>query len=709
MMKRIQLIAFAFVSFSLLFSFNVPYSKVPVLSDDNLLQDFVRINPDDSKPEILPTKAWLWHDEDALYIHLSAAIDSTFNPGLYSPRDNTNNGDYLRVQIFTIPQAYYGYYYMMYPYGSLYDGIRKDGAGLDVNWNSEYSYKTSHDDKEWVVAVRFPFKDMRFGKKPPYEWKIILTRYHKNSNESFSKPYMVNKMAQEYFTKGKDIVLSHEIKHSSNWKFKPYFVKSYDLVNKTDTFDPDHAGLDISYNPSTLIKLKASYNPDFTDVPPDDAQDNYNRKYPPYYAENRFFFIEDLNVFGTDSSIFYTRHIVQPQLAVKLTGSSKIWSYGYLGAQDKRITSNGLIINNDDIFQVATIARRTPKLALSLTGLSRMNEGYYNHIATGTLIWEFVKKVNFGTSQLISFRHNDNPSPGDKEDYQGNLTTVFLKTNPGNWNIQTFYHNYHKDLKVDMGRVYDTDYESYSSYLYWSSDTRESYLENLSLGLSGGYANNLDAARSFKSLWALSSISVSFKPRYSISLSSDMSRESWNNKEFDNWSSSVNFNWDKWQNPSFAVGSTIGETLVYSLDETHNYISPAVTMWLDIGKSFRSTLSLTHVQYGYARLNYIQQDTLLIPLRLDNCYQIGSAKLNYNFSNKLSLRNGLSLTNYDAYGSRAVVSFFSNFRYEFRKDSYLYLGYKSRQSQDEESGWSNPQGHFVRNAASAYLKVSLTL
>jgi hypothetical protein len=708
-MKRIQLLALALFSLSLLFSFNVPYSKVPVLSDDNLLQDFVRISPDDKQTEKLPTRAWLWHDEDALFVHIEATTDSTFNPGLFSPRDNTNNGDYLRVQIFTIPEAYYGYYYMMYPYGSLYDGIRKDGAGLDVNWNSDYSYKTDYDNQNWTVTVRFPFKDMRFGKKPPYTWKIVLSRYHKTTDESFSKPYMVNKMGKEYFTNGLDITLLHELKHSSNWKFKPYFVKSYDLVNKTDTFDPDNVGLDISYNPSTLIKLKASYNPDFTDVPPDDAQDNYNSKYPPYYSENRFFFIEDLNVFGTDSSIFYTRHIIQPQLALKLTGNSKTWTYGYLCAQDKKITANGMLINNDDIFQVATIARSFPRFALSVSGLSRLNEGYYNHIASGYWNWEFINKVRFGTSHLISFRHKDNPAPDEKADYQGNLTKATLYANPGNWTMQASYGNYQKDLRVDMGRFYDTDYEDYYGIIYYSSDTRDTYLKHWSANLSGSYYNNLDKSRTFRASQIYGGMSLTFKPQYSISLNGDTSRESWNSKEFDNWSSTLNFTWDKWQNPSFAIGCTIGETLVYSLDETHDYINPGMTIWLDIGKSFRSIINVSHVQYGYDRVYYIQQDSLIIPLKLDNSYQIGSAKLNYNFSNKLSLRNGLSLTNYDSEGSRARITFYSNFRYEFRKDCYLYLGYKTRQSQDEESGWGNPQGHFVRNAASAYLKVSLTL
>jgi hypothetical protein len=708
-MKRLLTAILVLLGLNLLFAFELPYSSTPVITDSNLLENFVRISPDDQQTEKLPTKAWLWYDENALYISFEAAIDSTFISGLYAPRDSGTDSDYLRVQIITIPEAYYAYYYIVSPSAKLYDGIRKYEAGLDKNWNSEYSYETSINDSIWTVDIRFPFKDMRFGAKPPYNWKIILTRYHKKTDETFSTPYVVNKMDKEYFTNGQDIRLTHQIKRNSDWKFKPYYVKSYDLIDKTDTFDPEHVGLDISYNPSTRTKLKASFNPDFSDVPPDDAQDNYNSKYPPWYLENRYFFTEDIEAFGVDYSVFYTRNIVQPQFALKYTGNSKTWNYGYLCAQDKKITDNGSLINNDDFFQLASVIKTLPRFKAIVSGFGRMNDGYYNHMVSGYWNWEFIKELHVGSSFLYSIRHKDNPDPGDKADYQGNLTKAFVSADPGNWYMEACYINVQKDLKVDTGTIWDTGYEDYSYNMDWNSDPSDKYLKSWGFNVGSEYADYLDAHKSLFSASTWGSARFDFKPKYTLSLSADANRESWQNKEFDTWGSTLTGNYYKWDNLGFYASCTLGRSLVYSLNETYLKLSPGITITQRIGKSLSWSVLFNHKQYDYNEVNYIYTPTDTLVVNLDNSYQIANASLIYNFSNQMTSTTGLGVSTYKSGSRYSNLTFYSNFRYEFKKDWFLYLGYKTGQSQDEPSTTNDFVGHFNRNSASAYLKLSLTI
>jgi hypothetical protein len=709
-MKFCIFLALMLLSSCFVISKEIPYSQTPVQTDANLFDNYVRIGPDDKKAETLKTKTWLWYDDDAIYAKFEAEIDSTFTDGLYAPRDSGSDCDYLRVQLITIPEAYYAYYYLFYPTASLYDGIRKDGAGLDKNWNSEYSYESSLGNNIWTVTIRLPFKDMRYVAKPPYNWKIILTRYHKKTDESFSQPYVVNKMGKEYFSKALDIRLTHQINRNSGWKFRPYFVKSYDLLTKEDTFDPEHVGMDISYSLSTKTKLKIALNPDFSDVPPDNASNYYNSKYPPRFMENRFFFTEDIDAFGVDYNFFYTRHIAQPQIAAKFTGNSDTWNYGYLCARDKKIVDDyGNIINNDDFFQIASVIKTLPNFKGAVSTASRMNSGYYNHVGTAYWDWEFVKKLHIGTSHIYSMKYSeDNPMLQD-EDKLGMMNKIELKANPENWTLTTSYSNIQSDLRVDMGTYYDTGYEDYLFEACRTSDEKEQYLKNWIIYSSMAYSNKLDEHHSFSYASVYGSLSLNFLPKYSISLDIQRNREAYAGKEHDQWGTIGSFSWNKWDNLTFSLDAETGKAIIYDINLTKNYFAPSFYIRSSLGKKLSGSFNITHCQYDYQKLYTIitQLDTTIVSL--DNSYQIVNANLDYNFSNKVTLRNGLNITTNDETGIYSILTFYSNFRFELKKDWFLYLGYKTGQSQDKPIAQNDWLGHFNRKSAGAYLKLSLTI
>jgi hypothetical protein len=706
-MKLILLILVSLVLFATLFSIEIPYSSVPVSTDANLFQNFFRIDPDDKKLESLPTKVWLWYDEDNMYLKIEAKIDSTFIKGEYSPRDVYVKSDYVRIQLITIPEAYYAYYYEFHASGSLTDGIRKTDMSIDYNWNSAYSYTTENNDSLWTMIAKLPFKDLRFNTKPPYEWKVILTRFNQKHEEFYSHPYANIKELKDYFNYSENITLTHKIKRSSDWKFRPYFVKGYDMIEKKETFDPEHVGMDISFNPSTKTKLKVALNPDFSDVPPDDAQNNYNDKNPPFYSENRFFFTEDIDAFGVDYDVFYTRFIVQPQIAAKFTGNSKTWNYGYLCAKDKKIVSDGEVINTDDFYQLASVMKTLPRLQVILSEASRMNTGYYNHLGIASWDWEFKKKLHFGTSHIVSTRHVDESAEQEEDNKIGSMFHTHFRATPGNWDINLKYNNLQKDLRVDTGTYWDTGYEDFRLNASWNSIPKEKYLRSMNVYSNVAYSNKLEPHRPLNYANAGLSSTFSFLPKYALSINAYRIREEYHGKEHDGWNSSLNVNWYKYDTFSMSLNEAMGKTVIYRLNETSIYNMVSLYTWGSIGQKLNWSASVTEYLYDYDRIhdNVADGDTIV----LDNNYQIGSASVNYNFNNNMSWRNGLSITTYDADGCYSNLTFYSNYRYEFKKEWFLYLGYQTGQYQDDKSIYSDPMGHFVRYQASAYLKVSVTM
>ncbi len=708
-MRRLSLTCLFILCCWLLTAMEVPFSTVPILTEANQIGPFVRIDPDDKKPETLPTKAWIWYDEENIYVKVQCTIDSSFVKGAFRQRDSDSGGDYLFLHLITNPRTQYAYIYDATPSGALSDCVKDIKQGSNYNWNSSYSYTTEDNDTLWTVIFTVPFKDMRFPKNPPYKWKIRLTRFHKNSLEYYSYPYYKDGNDKEFFDKAMEITLTHKISGKKDWKFRPYFVRSYDLVNKSTTFDPDNTGLDISFNPGTRTKLKIAVNPDFTDVPPDDATNIYNSKYPIFYNENRFFFIEDIDAFGTDETMFYTRNIVQPQLAVKFTGNHKAWNYGYLCAKDKNISEDGMLINPDDFFQLGSVIYKTEKYKFLFSGASRMNNGYYNHFGSGSWNWEFVKNFTVGSSHLYSTKYVEGSGSNEEIDQQGLFNAIWFQMTPGNWNISAEYENVQKDLALDMGYLNETGLEQYSTNISWNMRPREKYLRTASFSLYGDYANKLEPDKPFKYLDSNVYLLLNFLPKYSLVFQVSRDREEYLGKEHDTWNAVFSPSLSRWPAFNPTVSFNVGKTVIYSLNETKDIVSFRTNGWGRVGRRIIWNYVFYHYQYGYDETNYIYTPTDTLILKLDNSFQIANAGLTYNFSNKMSLGNGIGITTYKTGLTYSNVSFYSNFRYEFKPDWFLYLGYKTKQWQDEPSVLNDPAGHFKINSASAYLKLSFVL
>lgn len=682
----------------------LPDSAQPVLSEDNLLSGFVRVDPDDKKPELLPTQAWLWQDGSDLVVRFAARIDSTFSKGTLSVRDEGTIADFLRVQLITIPDAYYAYYYAAYPLGNLHDGVRNTDMSTDYAWDSHYSYASDIAGDTWQVTMRIPLEELRFKQSKPYNWKIILTRYHQQKDEFYSLPYANTNTGKDYFLKAQDIVLSTPVKHKLDISFKPYFVKSYDLIARTGSYDPEHVGLDIALNPGQRTRIKLSFNPDFSDVPMDDAQDNYNSKYPPYYSENRFFFTEDIEAFGVDYDVFDSRNIVQPRLAVKATGNTSWMNWGALGAFDKEIKDGEELINSDDYYQVLALNPSWRRLQMFNAAVSRMNAGYYNHVYSGSAKWEYLPHLY--VSGVLNLTTLKNDPAGVTEPLTGNKFGFGLSADPKNFDISVGYLRLSKDLAYDAGYLYETDYEYVGGSFGWNKTYGErkvryaqisswayGYHKDLSLdpyySYESGMTANLNLASKFNFLANCSAARVP-------DLNDDLHNV---------YNGMLGCTWNKLNNIRIFGGYLYGKQLVYALSDVYSQQRISINTAMNPLQKLAVSLSASWNIYGY--------DKQLLPgtnlVLLDEEYVIANASLEYTPRNSFKISMGSGISTYESAGNTASLSGYGNLRYEFKPEMFLYLGFKSAQTQVEPSHWSDPLGRFRKDLSTVYAKLGLTI
>jgi len=705
--KSVILILLVLVILIDLEGMEIPFSKTEIRQEANQCGQFLKVDPPDLKPETLKTNAWLWHDEDDLYVLFECQIDSSFSEGNISSRDGISNADWLRFQLITIPEAYYSYYYMAQPNGGLYDAVRSDSYGIDVSWNSSYSYTSTRMDTLWTVLMRIPLGELRFEQKLPYRWKMIVTRCNYQSEETFSFPPRQGDEGKDYFMKAEDIILRQKINRKLDLKLKPYFVKSYDLIHKTSSFDPEKVGLDIAFNPSHRTKIKIALNPDFSDIPPDGATDVYNSKYPVYLYENRFFFTEDINVFNSSVGSFYTRNIVQPTFAFKLTGNSRAINYGYLGALDKLSKLNGFVITPDDYFQVLALSPSYRRISLNNLLVSRMNKGYYNHFYEGAVGFEIIEDLQLNGMFTGSTTYRENDRPTQKDGVGGSLSIVY---EPEELDFSVYTTKLGKDIAADAGMVYETDFEKWGASVGYDTDKLDGLIQYWGVSCNTErYIYEPDGERNFSSYNGIYGY-MTFASKFNFSCGFNQ------NNDLDLTNSNHVLNGARisaglWRWPAFCIYPTVsyGDQIVYALNDKYKRLYLSCQLSGDLFKTWRYSLSVDHINYDHPKNNLIYSGSEQTLVLLDNSYQIINTSLRYTPSPKTRISSGSGISTYESSMEFMRVSFYTTLRYEFRPDWFLYMGYQTRQTQDEKSISTDPLGHFKRNSASAYIKLTITI
>ncbi|NQT65184.1 MAG: hypothetical protein HQ554_03285 [FCB group bacterium] len=531
--------------------------------------------------------------------------------------------------------------------------------------------------------MKIPFKDLRYYGKQPYQWKIILTRYFQKTDEYYSFPYGKIEMGKDYFRTAYDITINEELSKNKNYRITPYFVKKYDLVEETDSFDPENIGLDFSYNPTSATKVKISLNPDFSDIPMDTAEDNFNVRYAPHFEENRYFFIEDLDVFGVSSNLFYSRHIMQPQYAVKLTGNSEKFSYGFLSAMDKEVSEDGEILNNDDIYNMLAFKPRWEDLSIQMTLLNRMNKDYHNEVLIINPSWEFLK--NQSVWGEINFSLKDEP---DIERKKGYSVSGGYNGKKGDFNWSTSVFNRSEDYTADMGRVDQTDFTALNANASQYSDPNGKIVKDFgsNIWLNKSFTNDdkkLLEQGGGLNFW------VNTPNKINFSINGNIGQESYEDSVYiwDNIYANIstwNISWlSSW------ISYSTGHSLIYGLFDTYKKDYISLGFWGDIGSNLSYNISAQRQRYFGFPTDCEEDDE----------YWISNVDLTINFSNKLSLTNGLRYSNNESEDQTAYLGYFSNLRYEFKDNCNLFLGYKTQDEIEQE---------FITDYKQAYLKVSYT-
>jgi hypothetical protein len=327
-----------------------------------VFSDFIQTGPGNNVAPSKPTEAFMGYDEKNLYIAFKCYDEKDKIRATMANRDNVFGEDNVRLWLDTYNDQRRAYVLGFNPYGVQQDGIFTEGQGADFSVDIVMESKGVIEDWGWSVEIKIPFKSLRYSAGKGKFWGIDFARNIDRFNDEFDQWLPDDRNISGFLVKHGHITGLDEIKAERTLEIVPSVTVSETGERKrtlsiadaaNNGFDPiffpigvtdpgkfvnnpakQDIGVNIKYTITPNITLDAAINPDFAEIEADAPVVTANQRFPIFFQEKRPFFLEGQDIFSSPLQPFYSRTIVDPDFAAKLTGKIGKTSFGFLGASD---------------------------------------------------------------------------------------------------------------------------------------------------------------------------------------------------------------------------------------------------------------------------------------------------------------------------------------------------------------------------------------
>jgi hypothetical protein len=334
---------------------NIPKLSVPVTIDGKIdeeawrtaavFKDFYQTGPGYNTAPSRPTEVYMMYDERNLYVAFKCWDERDKIRSSVAKRDNVYGEDNVRMWLDTYDDQRRAYVIGFNPLGIQQDGIYTEGQGADFSVDVVMESKGVIEDWGWSVEVKIPFKSLRYSAGKGKNWGFNVARNIDRFNDEFDQWYPDDRDVSGFLVKFGKITGLDDIKYERTLEIVPSITLSQTservpalefssgrFVNKPVKQD---IGVNLKYTISPNITLDAAINPDFAEIEADAPVISANQRFPIFFEEKRPFFLEGKEIFQSPLQPFYSRTIVDPDFAAKLTGKIGKNSFGLLVASDK--------------------------------------------------------------------------------------------------------------------------------------------------------------------------------------------------------------------------------------------------------------------------------------------------------------------------------------------------------------------------------------
>src|SRR5213594_3337043 len=363
------------------------------------LTGFSQYSPNDGVPAADSTQVLVWYSASAIYFGIRAFEQHGRPTVTWASRDQIFGDDNVQILLGTFHDAKQVLMFAVNPLGVQGDGSLIEGANVtasgfiggavvgreqpDLSPDFVYQSRGRLADWGYEVEVRIPFKSLRYQARQPQDWSINMLREVKHSGfeDSWYPARRANAsfIAQSGTLSGltgmhRGLVVDLNPEATGRASGAPT-ASGYNYVRG----NPQIGG-NVRWGVSDNLTLNGTIKPDFSQVESDAGQLAFDPRQALFFSEKRPFFLEGSELFQVPQSLIYTRRIVQPVAAVKLTGNAGGTDIGFLSAVDQKFASASGTDN--PIFNILRAQRSLghgSRIGMAYT--DRIEGGNYNRVA----------------------------------------------------------------------------------------------------------------------------------------------------------------------------------------------------------------------------------------------------------------------------------------------------------------------------------------
>jgi len=383
-----------------------------------VLKGFSLYAPIDQRPAPDSTEVLVWYSSTAIYFGIRAfephgggdAVHATL-----ADRDRVSGDDNVEIHLDTFHDQRRAFVFIVNPLGVQADGTKSEAGGFIPGSNvmpgqndlsADFLWQSKGHVTPWgfEVEIRIPFKSLRYAARDVQDWGLQIQRnvQHSGYQETWTP---ARKASASFLAQAGTLVGLTDMRHGAVLEINPELTSTIAGAPQTAPSSWNYDGTaslggNVKWGMTSNFVLNGTIKPDFSQVEADATQIATDLRFALFYREKRPFFVEGSDQFNVPNTLVYTRQIVHPTTAAKITGKVGGTDLALLSAVDDPQVSRTLGTN-----PVATILRVRRDFAGQSTAgvlVSDREEGMaFNRLAGGDLRFVFGR-LYFAQFQAVT-------------------------------------------------------------------------------------------------------------------------------------------------------------------------------------------------------------------------------------------------------------------------------------------------------------------
>ena len=350
-----------------------------------VLTGFSQYQPVDRLPAADSTEVLVFYTDHAIHFGIRAFEPHGQVVANVADRDRIAGNDHVQIILDTFDDRRRALFFSVNPLGIQSDGTFADGAHPDLSPDFIFDSRGRVTAEGYEVEVTIPFKSLRYQQVPVQDWGLQIVRRVMHSGheqtwtpaERGATSFLAQSgrlMGLKELRRGLVLDVNPVMTQRTTGAARPLPAEGWRYEGETPEF-----GGNLRWGISPNVSMSGTVNPDFSQVEADVGQVVYDPRQAVQFPEKRPFFLEASENFQVPNNLIYTRRIVAPQAAAKVSGTVGGFSVGMLSAVDDGGVALGS--GRDPVYNLLRVRRDVgPQSNVGLVYTDMIHDGGYNRV-----------------------------------------------------------------------------------------------------------------------------------------------------------------------------------------------------------------------------------------------------------------------------------------------------------------------------------------